>query len=182
MKKVLLVGLFATLFVRALSAADRPPLPPGFSWQELPAIHAIFLKPDGWFFHQEMDNGTLAYFISKEDISKSGEFQTGLTINVFPKLRQGSAIDRGRALVDNLVAKHPGSNHWDRRIGPFQEYGCNVTDTDQSGTTVTSTYVLANPKTNTLYLLIFESPQSTWDTYAQIEKQVMSTMSLDDSF
>jgi hypothetical protein len=47
---------------------------------------------------------------------------------------------------------------------------------------VTSTYVLANPKTNTLYLLIFESPQSTWDTYAQIEKQVMSTMSLDDSF
>ncbi|MGA2438627.1 MAG: hypothetical protein ABSF57_08960 [Acidobacteriaceae bacterium] len=182
MKQALLLAILGIAFVPAISATDRPPLPPGFSWQEIPAIHAIFLKPDGWFFHQEMDNGTLAYFISKEDISKGGEFQTGLTINVFPKLKQGSAIDRGRAFVDNLVAKHPGSNHWDRRVGPFQQYGCNVTDTDQSGTTVMSTYVLANPKTNTLYLLIFESPQSTWDTYAPIEKQIMSTMSLDDSF
>lgn len=145
-------------------------------------IHAVFLKPTGWFFHEEQNSGTLAYFISKEDISKGGEFQTGLTINVFPKLKQGSAIERGKTLVDNIVAQHPGANHWDRQLGPFQIFGCNVTDTDNSETTVSMTYVLANPKTNTLYLLIFESPRNSWDTNSQIEKQIMSTMSLDPDF
>jgi hypothetical protein len=107
MKKVLLVGLLGTLFLPALSATDRPPLPAGFSWQEIPAIHAVFLKPDGWFFHEEVDNGTFAYFISKEDISRGGQLQTGLTINVMPRLKQGPALDRGKTLVDNIVAKHP---------------------------------------------------------------------------
>lgn len=181
MRRVLPV-LLVTMLASSVSAQNRPPLPVGFSWQEIPAIHAIFLKPVDWFFHEEVNRGTLAYFISKEDISKGGEFQTGLTINVFPKLKQGSAVERGETLIDSIVAKHPGANHWDRRIGPFQEYGCNVADTAQSETTVMLTYVLANPKTNTLYVLIFESPQSTWNTYSQLEKQITTTMSLDDGF
>ena len=179
MKRAVLRVFVAIMLVSTAFAQSRPPLPPGFSWQEIQAIHAIFLKPDGWFFHEEVNGGTLAYFISKQDISKGGEFQTGLTINVFPTLKEGSAIDRGKALVDQIVSTHPGANHWDRRIGPFQEYGCNVSDSDQSGTAVTSTYVLANPKTNTLYLLIFESPQSEWGTYSKVGQQILSTMSLD---
>lgn len=182
MKRVFLMALLTAVLVPALSATDRPLLPAGFAWQEIPVIHAVFLKPTGWFFHEEQNSGTLAYFISKKDISKGGEFQTGLTINVFPKLKQGSAVQRGKTLVDNIVAQHPDANRWDRQVGPFQIYGCNVTDTNKAGTTVSMTYVLANPKTNTLYLLIFESPQSTWDTSSHIGKQIMSTMSLDPDF
>ncbi|HEV2619608.1 MAG TPA: hypothetical protein VGU23_06680, partial [Acidobacteriaceae bacterium] len=78
-----------------------------------------------------------------------------------------------------IVAKHPGVNHWSRETGPFKVFGCLVTDTDSSGSTTAITYVLANSKTNTLYLLILESPASTWSGNTDFVKQVMSAMSLD---
>jgi len=181
MKKALLLVILAVI-TPALFATDRPALPPGFSWQEIPEIHSTFLRPNGWFFRQETDKGTRAFFITKEDISGGGSFHTGLTINVFPHLREGSALDQGKALVDKIVAQHPRANHWNRQTGPFEVFGCLVTDTDNSGTSTVMTYVLANPKTNTLYLLIFESPELAWSENSEIGKQIMSTMSLDDKF
>ena len=40
--------------------------------------------------------------------------------------------------------------------------------------------MIANPKTNTLYLLIFESPQASWDAAWTTGKQIMDTLVIDD--
>lgn len=97
MTKLVLLALlifFVTLSVQTIAAIDVPPPPPGFTWQEIPELKAAFLKPNGWFFNREEQKGTLAYFITKENIETNGQFQTGLTVNVF-HLKKDPAVERG---------------------------------------------------------------------------------------
>lgn len=178
MRGFFLLILFTALLAQAVSAIDLPAPPPGFTWQEITELKAAFLRPDGWFFKREENKGTLAYFITKENIENNGEFQTGLTVNVF-RLEKDTAVEKGRNFIDQLAAKKHGEK-WSKEIGPFKEFGCLTRDTDPSGTTVVQTLMVANPKTNTLYLLIFESPESTWDSAWKIGKQIMDSLALDD--
>jgi hypothetical protein len=52
--------------------------------------------------------------------------------------------------------------------------------TDASGTFVMHALTIANPKTNTLYLFMFESPSATWDEAWMLGKQIMDTLAIDD--
>lgn len=178
MKKVLLFVLFAAFAAQAVHAIELPKAPSGFTWQEAPELKAAFLKPDGWFFKRENSKGTLAYFITKEDLAKNGEFATGLTINVF-HFKQDSAVERGKALIDQMAAQH-NVKTWSRAVGPFQEFGCELKDTDASGTAIIHALTVANPKTNALYLFIFESPAASWDAAWKLGQQIMDTLAIDD--
>lgn len=178
MKKFLLFTLFVGLLSQTLHAIDLPKAPSGFTWQEVPELKAAFLKPAGWFFKQESSKGTLAYFITQEDLAKNGEFTTGLTINVF-RLKNDSAVEHGKAMIDQMAAQHHVKT-WNSAIGPFQEFGCDLKDTDASGTVVMHALTVANPKTNTLYLFIFESPMASWDTAWKLGQQIMDTLAIDD--
>lgn len=176
MKKWVSLGIFVLLSQLAL-AIDLPPAPEGFTWQETPEIKAAFLKPKGWFFEQENDKGTLAYFITKEEIKNGGEFQTGLTINVFhPK---NSAVAHAEGFIDDRVAKTHGKK-FQRDFGPFREFACLCKVIDEAGATTTHTLMVANPKTNTLYLFIFESPVAEWDTAWKTGQKIMDTLVMDD--
>jgi len=61
------------------------------------------------------------------------------------------------------MAADKHGDKWVQEAGSFREFGCLVKDTDASGTIVMHALAVANPKTNTLYLFIFESPESDWD-------------------
>src|SRR5258708_207703 len=95
--------LFLALFlIQCLYAVDLPKRPAGFSWQEIPELKAAFLKPDGWYFKREDQKGTLAYFITKENIDQNrGQFETGLTVNVF-HLKKDPAAEKGKALIASM--------------------------------------------------------------------------------
>jgi hypothetical protein len=178
MKKFLLITFVVALFTRTLHAIDLPKAPSGFTWQEVPELKAAFLKPNGWFFKQESSKGTIAYFITQEDLAKNGEFATGLTINVF-HLKEGSAVDRGKTLIDQMASQHHVKTQ-SRAFGPFQEFACDLKDTDASGTVQLHALTVANPRTNTLYLFIFESPVDTWDTAWKLGQQIMDMLAIDD--
>src|SRR5689334_9576423 len=132
MKRFALLSLIMLLFVATLSALDLPAPPPGFTWQEIPELKAALLKPNGWFYLREEAKGTLAYFITKEKIEKNGQFQTGLTVNVF-HLKKDSAVERGKNMIQQLANSHQAKG-WERSVGPFREFGCLAKDTDASGT------------------------------------------------
>ena len=172
------IGLVLQWLIQIAAAIDLPPAPAGFVWQEVPELKAAFLKPSGWFFRQEVQQGTQAYFITKEDISKGGEFKTGLTLNVF-HLRSDPAVERGKSMIENVATSKHGET-WTQKFGPFIEFGCLVKDTDATGTTVMNVLAVANPKTNTLYFFIFESPAADWDKAWKTGKQMMDTLALDD--
>jgi hypothetical protein len=179
MKKFAILIFALALLLQPLHAIDLSPAPSGVAWQEIPELKAAFLKPQGWFFKRESGKGTMAYFITKEEIKQSGQFSTGLTVNVF-HLKKDSAIERGKTLIDNMAAQHHEKS-WTGAKGPFQEFGCLLRDTDATGTIVMSALTVANPKTNTLYLFIFESPQSDWDTAWKLGKPIMDTLAIDDA-
>jgi hypothetical protein len=178
LKKIAMLAVFALLSAPILSAIDLPKPPPGFTWQEIPELKAAFLKPDGWFFKRESEKGTLAYFITKEDLSKTGEFNTGMTVNVF-HLKVDSAVDHGKDMIEQMGAKNHAKT-WTQVAGPFKEFGCEMNVTDASGTFVMHALTIANPKTNTLYLFMFESPSATWDEAWMLGKQIMDTLAIDD--
>lgn len=175
---LLLLALLATPFVNAGPATDLPTPPAGFTWQEIPELKAAFLRPKNWFFKREESKDTLAYFITKESVENGGEFQTGLTVNVF-RHKKDSALETAKYYIDQLASKKHGDK-WARDMGPFKEFGCLTRDTDASGTTVMQTLMVANPKTNTLYLFIFESPGTSWDSEWKIGKQITDSLVIDD--
>jgi hypothetical protein len=173
------VFLFASVFLApTLYAADLPTPPSGFVWQQIPELKSAVLKPDGWYFKQEEKNGILGYFITKEDIAKAGHFDTGLTVNVFPKLGAGLAIERGKEVIDRVAAQHHEQT-WTQQEGQLQEFGCEIKDTDPNGTVVMHALAVANTKTDTLYLLIFESPESEWNASWKIGKEMMGALKFD---
>lgn len=176
MKEWFCLGVLVILSQLA-SGINLPPAPDGFTWQETPEIKAAFLRPKGWYFRQENDKGTLAYFITKEEIKNGGEFQTGLTINVFhPK---NSAVEQAESFIDDRATKTHGKK-WKRDFGPFHEFACLCKVIDEVAATTTNTLMVANPETNTLYLFIFESPEAEWDMAWKTGQKIMDTLALDD--
>lgn len=178
MKGLLVLMLLAMPFLQTAPATNLPPPPTGFAWQEIRELKAALLRPSGWFFQREETKGTLAYFITKESIANGGEFQTGLTVNVF-RHKKDNAVDSAKNFIDQLSAKKHGEK-WAKDVGPFKEFGCLTRDTDATGTTVAQTLIVANPKTNTLYLLIFESPEPNWDSAWKLGKTIFDSLALDD--
>ena len=67
-----------------------------------------------------------------------------------------------------------------RRVQRFQEFGCELKDTDASGTIVMRALNVVNPKTNALHVFTFESPAANWDAAWKIGQQIMDTLALDD--
>jgi hypothetical protein len=179
MKKLILLSLLAMFFVQSLFATPFPTPPAGFTWQEIPELKAAFLKPDGWFYKREEQKDTLAYFITKENIDKGGRFQTGLTVNVF-HLKKDSAVERGQSIIQQF-ATAKNVNTFATDVGPFQEFACLAKDTKSSGTIVIYAQAVANPKTNTLYLIIFESPESDWDAAWKLGKPMVEMLPLQGS-
>lgn len=173
-----LLALMAMIFAHPRPATDLPVPPDGFTWQGVPELKAAFLRPNHWFFKREENKGTLAYFITKESIENGGEFQTGLTVNVF-RHKKDSAVETAKYYIDELTAKKHGEK-WAKDVGPFKEFGCLTRDTDANGTIVLQTLMVANPKTNTLYLFVFESPETSWESAWKIGKQIVDMLVIDD--
>jgi hypothetical protein len=179
-KWLCLGSMAGSLLLSTVTAQDVPAPPPGFTWQKVAELKAAFLQPSGWFFKREEEKGTLAYFITKENIDKSGgKFQTGLTINVF-HLKKDPAVARAKDLIDQIATERRSNEKWARDFGPFKEFGCRYEDTDPSGTIVAHNLTVANPKTNTMYLFVFESPKSEWDDAWKIGKVIMDNLAIDD--
>jgi hypothetical protein len=176
MKRACRSAWIVLILAMPLFAIDLPKPPAGFTWQQIPELKAAFLKPDGWYFRREEDKGTAAFFITKESIANGGDFSTGLTINVFRGLSD-PAVDRGKALVDQIAAKMHTTT-WSHTVGPFQEFGCDAKDSESAMHYLT----VANRKTNTLYLFIFESPVSDWGAAWKLGEQILDNFAIDDQF
>jgi hypothetical protein len=82
-------------------------------------------------------------------------------------------------LIARVAAAHDEKT-WNEQVGQLQEFGCEVRDTDGSGTVVMHALAVANTKTDTLYLLIFESPAAEWDAQWKIGKEMMDAVKFDD--
>ena len=173
-------GLLLLALSAGLPGENAPPAPEGFSWKRLEPVKASFLIPDGWHFKQEEQQGTRAFFITLEDIDKAGLFETGLSVNV-QKLKRDKAPERAAQFILGMMQGHQVLDQWAKEAGVMKTFGCRVRETEKDHPPLII-YVLAvgNERTNTLYVLMFESPESGWDAAWAKGRVMLENFLLDD--
>ena len=142
--------------------------PVGFAWQPLPAAKAAVLLPAGWHYRAEGPNAAPTYYLTQEVIGESGEFATGLSLQVVRKARLHTrhpapeyaellllrtGFGPGRQRLDQASAVEGAWHRWSVR------YREAPPDAEAR---IVYQLALANAKTDTLYLLTFESPEKYW--------------------
>lgn len=148
--------------------------PAGFAWQPLPQAKAALLLPAGWHYHAEGTKAAPTYYLTQEPVGESGEFSTGLSLQVVRQtkaqtrhpaaeyadlllLRTGFGPGQQR-LADTAAAAGP----WHRRAVRYREAA------PDAAPRIIYQLALANTRTDTLYLLTFESPAQDWPTAWQL--------------
>ena len=170
--------------VREKDEIQLPKPPKGFTWCRCPQIKGAFLCPDNWHFKREKKGDTLGFFITKEKMDKSGLFTTGLTINVIPNIPEKESMTpyqfaqrfRKEAKKTNILI-----TEWDKNLGPFQSLGFVYKKKDNIGEFTVHNLLIANNKTGTLYLIIFEAPTSEWENTWKIAEPMLKYLYIDDT-
>jgi hypothetical protein len=173
------MAVLALLAAASLAAEDLPPAPGGFRWQKIDSIKAAFLVPTGWHFLEEKKGEVRGVFISREDIGIVGEFVTGLTINV-EKLKTGSAPDRAAMVIAQLSALGKVQQAWQSEEGALKLYGARIHVTADPPPFTEQVLAIGNSRTNTLYTIIFESPDLLWDDAWKKGEVMLRDFLLDD--
>ena len=165
----LLMLLLLALPAAAQQYDGRLAAPPvGFAWQPLPETKAALLLPVGWHYQAEGTKAAPVYYLTQEPMGESGEFRTGLSLQVVRKattrtrhpaaeyaqllmLRTGFGPGRQR-LADTAAA-----------VGPWHRWAVRYREaTPDAEPRMVYQMAVANAKTDTLYLLSFESPEQDW--------------------
>ncbi|QDV10680.1 hypothetical protein CA51_05300 [Rosistilla oblonga] len=163
--------------------ADKPDLPSppaGFEWQWCEDVSVGILHPNQWHFKTQNQNATRGYFITKEPIDDSGEFSTGLSLNVIPnvgKKQGGLASDFARSFVraaiqdkDSILQIIPP-----RSAGPAKTFGCRI----KTDGTVMHYFLIADDNRDVLYLFMYESPEQEWTSAWNIGQTILQKLYVD---
>ena len=158
----------------------EPKIPNGYAWSGTGPGETDFLKPDGWFLKIEKNKGTYAIFITKEDIAKVSQFQTGFSVNVIKNITKKTGVSASNyalAFISKIVEKKQTiKNPWSINNGPFKGYATQVKDNVK----IMHYMLIGNDTTDTLFLMIFEAPPSEWENAWSVGKNILNYMKLDD--
>jgi hypothetical protein len=174
----ILISLFSLFLMSSVIAKPNiqeglPAPPEGFSWQKLDEIKAAALLPKGWYFKKEEKKGTLAYFITQEDIDKVGKYETGLTIQVFRQPQPNTAEEMARALIGGYNQKKELLKAWKTSAGIMSGWGYQArTQSANGAVTMVHGVILSNPNTKTFYLMVFESSEARWESALKIGEKL----------
>ncbi|MDQ2769932.1 MAG: hypothetical protein M3Y54_05460 [Bacteroidota bacterium] len=142
--------------------------PAGFVWQPLPASRAAALLPAGWHYRAEGTKDAPTYYLTQEPMGESGEFATGLSVQV---LRRATAQTRQPAAqYAELLMLRTGFGRDQKQLektasvaGQWHKWTVRYRDAPPDADPLMVFQIaLANAKTDTLYLLTFESPEKEW--------------------
>jgi hypothetical protein len=147
---------------------DLGPVPAGFHWQALPEIKGAMLLPEGWYFKASGEKGSVTYFLTQEEIGESGEFQTGVSLHVVRKVK--AKTTRAAPAYAEVLMMRAGYGRGQQQLeksaaveGRFHKHTVRFRESLPEGEVrLVYQLTLANAKTDTLYLLTFESPEKDW--------------------
>jgi hypothetical protein len=92
----------------------------------------------------------------------------------------GATLDLPPAPKGFSWIKLPG---WDSETGPMVAYGCQVRSKEKPPPPIIMhVLVIANTRTNRLYVYIFKSPEKQWPAAWKLGEQIMDLLVLDDEF
>ena len=164
---------------------DRPQPPSGYTWEECNDIGGALLRPDSWFFRRVADGSQLAYFITKEAWEPPRSFDVGFTFNVIfdiPGRLGMPPTEYGERFVARAAERRQVERTWSHEMGPFKAHGIVYLGVGENSGFKFFNLVIANDKTGTVYLAIFEAPESGWDAEWQVIEPTIQRLGIDDEF
>lgn len=190
MKYSIIYILLAAFFSLAWSGQVPAPSssPSGYTWQSFKDIKARGLKPDGWKFHRKKIDEKVIYRIVKDKSKRC--FLTGLTINaikdVTRKTKLSAQLYAAYYIYDYQKASSKVLNTWNSIEGPFVRYGCEVVKPIKEISTQYDFHikvaVIANRETDTLYVILFGTPEKEWESYRDIQDMLMGNIILNKHY
>lgn len=151
-----------------------PLCPPGFEWTRSPALEAFVPCPQGWHFQETEEPGSKMAYFTRENREATGAFKTGFAVNIIPQM-EGSIVDWCRAIVTICQEQMPALHTLESETTDLYSYGIekiNVPKARRDYHQRIRVVGVANKRTNTLYLVQFESPADRWDTDWRIGEQI----------
>ncbi len=186
MMKTVLVILSSLLIACPVYALETslPPAPEGYSWTVFEETKSAFLKPNGWFVKKMQKGETWGYFITKEDIEKSGKFITGLSVNIvpnIPKKKGMSPVQYANEYIQTAArSKEVRKEPWATEMGPFKAFGVVLLNKDpKQGDFITHNLAIGNEATGTFYTIIYEGPASSWDATWKVGEPMLQRFLID---
>lgn len=155
----------------------------GFITQKLVEINGSVLMPNGWYFRHEEKTGVQSYYVSKEQILKEeDQFKTGLTLTrIEPNMQSGAtAVDTAKIVIAKLKSTAKTATTSEEVSGDFKVYVINKLMEDPDYDYRMLTKVFANTKTNMVYVVTFESPDTNWNSeWNNYGKKLLDNLILD---
>jgi hypothetical protein len=167
------LAVAAVLLLALPAAAQRYDVklaapPAGFIWQPLPASKAAALLPTGWHYRAAGEKNAPTYYLTQEEMGENNEFQTGFSLQVVrkAKAKTGRPASDYAELLMMRTGFGPGKQQLEKTSvadGPFYKRTVRYRDAPpETEPRMVYQMALANARTDTLYLLTFESPEKEW--------------------
>ncbi len=182
--KIKLALILVGLFCLNTLARELPKPPDGFKRVMICGGKMSLLQPDGWYF-KKVDYKTNAegYFITKEKIEKKGVFETGLSLNIATNVKKQSGKKPSEYAAYYLAKQARRGKELDvfsKELGPFQNIGGRYLIKDEQGELIIHFYLIANDKTGTLFIYMYEAPKEQWDEAWKVGEVMFKNLHLDD--
>ncbi|MEM6793712.1 MAG: hypothetical protein AAF725_06995 [Acidobacteriota bacterium] len=167
----LLTALMACLLMApaALQAQgqDLPAPPDGYSWEKCSDIDGALLRPDSWSFRRVATDGSLSYYLTPKAWEPPAPLGTGFTLSVFfnvPAKFGRPPAEFARGFIENAKRIYGGEELGTSAMGPLE--GQSVTYLGKGNTAETKFFnrIAANDETGTVFLVVFEGPQASWES------------------
>ncbi|PIE63611.1 MAG: hypothetical protein CSA26_12130 [Desulfobacterales bacterium] len=150
-----------------------PSPPPNFEWKIY--HNAIFCAPKDWNEKESKtdDKGfqSFLYATSPENFSKEKPFEMGITVTVFTGCHaaKGLSVDNVAGLYldptikshtqEDIILSNINDENEDQKTIVFR-YRDRV---EGEKTVIIHKFIVADQKTDSVYIFIFESPEETWE-------------------
>ncbi|RPJ56107.1 MAG: hypothetical protein EHM12_10805 [Dehalococcoidia bacterium] len=165
--------------------ATIPPAPTGYEWGKFRDANCSFLVPKGWYVLQKIREEVPEVYITKENMEKSGRYDTGVII-------QGLKKDKLKGLsIDDIIKRYESRLNNSGEIlaqtksneGSFSTKSF-LTLLKKDGVPVLMMHLslIVNQKTETLYTIRFDTPPDSWDKQWPTVELIIHKIILDPNF
>lgn len=151
--------------------------PSGYEWTSCSNMDSYFLMPDGWYKLEENAEGTEGCFITKEEITDGGLFQTGLSVNMITDVQNRtsqSPQEYGETFIGSIQSQYNGSGPVNNYQYPFQSSHTQITT---QGTTIMYVTYSDNFE-DVVYIMWFESPEGIWDSSWEMGQTILDNFAI----
>jgi len=166
---------------------ELPRLPKGYSWIPILGEKAALVRPEGWYVKEERKGTTQAFFVTREDIAKKGSYRTGLSLNVVRRVAETAGVAPSvfaRQMLERIASRSDVSRQdgWEEEQGPFVVRAARFLMSGKDHDRIIAHYfLLANDRTGTLFVYVFESPTEEWDAAWRHGAVMMENLVVDDT-